>query len=167
MQSEANDAIVDGNQLAVAAMGFQIGPHRFDPAQHPGLDVVGMQRMQQEHARDEVILQGFVEYAFASGGLDALIDEPLKRRTVQLDNGLHELERGGPDLRIVRLIELAASISTRSVCAVNWLRGLGSICFAGGRDAIGSLTAAIYSCPATRTSGEGLTSMILPSPTNM
>ena len=39
-----------------------------------------------------------------SGCFQALVDQPLQRRAMQLNHGLNQLQRGGPNFRVAGLI---------------------------------------------------------------
>ena len=65
VQFKPNDAITHADQLAVSAMRLEIGPHRLKTADHPGFYIVGMERVQQEHAGYKVVLERRGQYPFA------------------------------------------------------------------------------------------------------
>src|ERR1700733_6683303 len=140
-------------------MGVQIGPGFFERPQHACLDGIRMETVDEKHAGNEVVLDGFVECALAGRCLHDALDHALEGRAVQFYDGLHEFKRDGPQLRVTGTVEprdqlldafgvdpeLALFCNTR--CCVYACRH--------------------HSCPATPNMGEWRVSKTFPLPRYM
>ena len=110
VQLQPNDAVAHADQIAIAAMRLEIGPNGLQAAQHPGFYVVGMKRVEQKHAGHKIILQRLPQDALALWCFKALVYQALQRRPMQFNYGLNQTKRGGPGLRVGRLIEFGSQL---------------------------------------------------------
>ena len=162
MQLEPDDAIAHADQFAISAMRLQIGSHCFYTAQHPRLYVIRMERVQQKHARYQIVLERLVQHPLTLQGCKALVDHPLQCGTMQFDDRLDKLKGCGPDFWIAGLIEFASQLLYAfglgaELSALRWRHRLLN-------------TGRHYSCPAgpdpdAPNMGECRVSITLPSPT--
>jgi hypothetical protein len=86
VEAQVDDAIADGSEFDVAAVGLEIRAGFVDAAQHAGFEVVGMKVMQQEHAGDEVVLQRVAEDPLTCRRSCERVDETLQGGTVEFDD---------------------------------------------------------------------------------
>src|SRR5580658_10571553 len=69
-----------------------------------------MERMEQKHAGDEVVLKRRRQHPFTVCGLQTPIDQPLQSSTMQLNYGLNQLQRSGPNLRVTALVKFGRQL---------------------------------------------------------
>ena len=93
------------------------------------------------------------------GSFQALVDQSLQRGAMQLNHRLNQLQRGGPNLRVARLVEFRCQLLYMfTLRAELSAPRCGHRLLSLGRH---------YSGPAAPNMGECFTSITLPSPTYM
>src|SRR5579859_6104928 len=96
---------MQAHKLDVPVVGAQVRTHALESTLHARLDWLGMQSMQQQHTRHEIVREGLVERRFTSSRLRDTVDHALERGAMHLHDALQELKRRSPELGIRRAVE--------------------------------------------------------------
>ena len=87
LERQADDSLLDGEHPDVASVGMEVPADRLERALDADLERIGMQPVEQEHARDERVAGEGV------GALGRQLEQAHEGGAVQLERGLHQLAR--------------------------------------------------------------------------
>ncbi len=92
LKAETNRPIGDVQQLDVASMGVEQGPHLLQGSSNPRFEILGMQPVEQEQAADELVCcQRVDQLEPRRSGFRELVEDPLEPGAVQFQESLHDL----------------------------------------------------------------------------
>ena len=91
--AQAHDALLDAEQLDVAAVGLEVRAHLVERAAHARLERHGMQPVQQQQVRDQLVAGERLRERAVVVALGDVPDDPREALAVEVEQRLHELDR--------------------------------------------------------------------------